>query len=88
MSYLFFFPEDLTDIFLRLEPGGHQFVTAAQALEPEIRTGAQHLPTLLPTGMGLLHNQNIVQLNIHAYLPLMASQYCFAACSSLLGPYS
>jgi putative ATPase len=26
--------------------------------------------------------------NIHDYLPLMASQYCFAACSSLLGPYS
>lgn len=63
-------------------------MTAGQAFQAKIRAGAKHLPAITAAGMGLFHYQNIIQTNIHGYFPLMASQYCFAACSTLLGPYS
>ena len=59
-----------------------------QTAQAEIRPRSQHKPPFFSAGVRLFHNQNIMYLNIHDYTPLMASQYCLAACSSLLGPYS
>jgi hypothetical protein len=63
-------------------------MAAAQTPQPQICPSPQHQPPLITAGMGLFHRQNIAYLNIHAHFPLIVSQYCFAACSSLLGPYS
>ena len=40
-------------------------MAAAQALEPEVRTGAQHQPAFFPAGMGLFHFNNIIHFKIH-----------------------
>ena len=62
---LFFLPEDGFDVLLRLVTGRHDLMATAKAPQPEIRAGAQDLPLLLAAGMGLLHHENIIQLNIH-----------------------
>ena len=53
---LTFFCKDLPNILLCLIPLDHNFVTAAQAFEPEICTGAQYAPPLFPAGVGLFHH--------------------------------
>ena len=76
----------ILDILLCLMPLDHDLVAAAQAFEPEVCAGAQDLPPLFTAGMGFFHHQDILQSNVHYFL--IPSQYCFAACSTLLDPYS
>ena len=47
------------DILFCLMAGRHDLMAAAKTLQAEICAGAQHQPLLLPTGMGLLHNEHI-----------------------------
>lgn len=61
---------------------------AAHAPQAKICTGTQNLPILFAAGVGFFHSQDITQTNIHQSPPLILSQYCFAVCSTLLGPYS
>ena len=76
----------LANIFFCFKPGYHDLMTASHTFESKIRTGSQNQPALFSAGMLFLHYQNVVELNIHIYLPLIPSQYCFAACSNLLFP--
>jgi len=62
-------------------------MATTQTPQAKICAGSQNQPLLFPTRMGLFHHQYISQSNIHAYFPFIASQYCLAACSSLLLPY-
>lgn len=77
-----------SDIFLRLKPVYHHFMAAAAATQAKVRPSTQNKPLLAAAGMGLLHGKGVPHLNIHGHSPFMASQYCLAACSTLLGPYS
>ena len=43
-------------------------MAAAQAPQTQVRPGANHQPPLIAAGMGLLHGQNIANLNIHTIL--------------------
>ena len=56
---------DCADIFFRLESGGHDLMPAAHAPQPEVCPGAQHQPALFSTGMGLFHDQNVVDFDVH-----------------------
>jgi len=54
------FPENLTDIFFRFEPGCHQFVTASHTPQTEVSACAKDQPPFLTAGMGFFHHQNII----------------------------
>jgi hypothetical protein len=84
----FFRTLDGTDVPLGFTTRHHHFMAAPQTADAKIRSGAKHQKALVTTGMRLFHGQNIAQLNIHDHSPLILSQYCLAACSSLLTPYS
>ena len=77
-----------SNIFFDFKSGGHYFMAAAHTPQAKIRPGSQNLPAEAAAGMGLFHEQYVIDPNIHTYFPLMASQYALAACSVLLGPYS
>ena len=66
---LFFFPNHTADVLLCFMPGGHHFMTAAQAFQPEICAGSQNLPLLFTAGMGLFHHKDIIELNIDRLTP-------------------
>jgi hypothetical protein len=40
-------------------------MAAAQTAKPEICAGTKNLPLFFTTGMGLFHNQSIMNTNIH-----------------------
>lgn len=67
---LFLFPNYASDVLFRFMPRGHHFMATTQAFESEVRAGAQNFPPLFAAGVGLLHDQNIMQLNVHI-LPLL-----------------
>lgn len=48
-------------------------MTTAQTPQPQIRTTADHQPTLIAAGVGLFHGENIAYLNIHTFLPEYAA---------------
>ena len=77
---------NLANIFLRFEPGKHYLMAAAQTFQSKVGTCPQNFPPGLSAGVGFFHDKDIPNLNIHAFSPLIAAQYCFAACSSLLFP--
>ena len=54
-----------TDIFFRLEPGGHDLMPAAHAPQTKVCPGAQNQPAFFPAGMGLFHDQNVVDFDVH-----------------------
>ena len=81
-----FCSDHVADIFLRFEPGNHDLVTAARTAKAKIRSRTKHKPLIFSAGVCLLHDQHIIKSNIHYFSPLIAAQYCFAACSSLLSP--
>jgi hypothetical protein len=53
------------DILFCLKTGCHYFMTAAHTAEPEVCAGTKYQPAFLSAGVGLFHNQNIIQTNIH-----------------------
>jgi hypothetical protein len=65
---LIFLSDDLPDVFLCLEPCGHDLMTAPKAPQAKIRTGSQNLPAFIATGMLLFHNKHIIEPNIHGNL--------------------
>jgi len=69
MGRLFFFPDHRLDILFRLVPGCHYLMAAAEAFQPEIRTGAQDFPLFLATGVCFLHYKDVIQLNVHEITP-------------------
>ena len=57
---LFLLAHNTADIFLRLMPRCHHFMTTAKALEPEVCTGTQDFPAFFSAGVRFFHHQNIV----------------------------
>jgi hypothetical protein len=60
LSRRVFFTQNRANILFDFEPGDHQFMTAAQASQAQIRTCAQNLPAGTAAGMGFLHHKNIL----------------------------
>ena len=63
-------PLDFFDVVLGLAPREHHLVPAALAAQTEVRPGAQDAPAGAAAGMWLLHDQNVVQPDVHGSLPL------------------
>ena len=56
---------DHPDVFFDFKAGDHQFMTAAQAPEPQIRSRTKDPPAFISAGMCLLHREDIVQFDLH-----------------------
>ena len=57
--------QDLTDALFRLAAREHHLTPAAEAAQPEIHAGAQHLPAAFAARVRLFHDQNVLELNVH-----------------------
>ena len=57
-------PIYLADIFFRLAPREHDLMPAALAAQLEIHPHPQDQPPLAATGMGLLHFQDVIDMDI------------------------
>jgi hypothetical protein len=65
---LILLPDDLADVFFRLEPGCHDLMAAAKTSQAKIRPGSQHKPSLFTAWVFFFHNEHIIKPDIHGYL--------------------
>ena len=66
--------QDLPDVLFSLAAREHDLVPAAEAAEAEVHPGAHHFPALVPAGVRLFHDENILNANIHKDLTLLPRQ--------------
>jgi hypothetical protein len=65
------FPDDFPYISLDLFAGHHDLSAAFLTADLEIHADTQDEETVIAAGMGLLHDQFIVDANIHMPIPLL-----------------
>ena len=61
--------QNFLDALFRLGARQHHLAAAARAFELDVHAHARHEPYLLAAGMRLLHFDNIVQSQVHAFTP-------------------
>lgn len=67
MGFLSFY--DFLDALFRVGARQHHLAAAARAFELDVHAHARDKPYLLAAGMRLLHFDNIVQSQVHAFTP-------------------
>ena len=63
-------PQYLSNALLATAAGQHQFMAAATALEPDIHTNTQDLPSRTAAGMRFLQFHSIMQSQVHLVPPV------------------